>query len=777
MGGLLLVWLACFVASADDALRATAYEPLLVAFARDAGGLPRFVAQKAGLDDPHLPIAPGDAIVAVGGVDLRGAGPARWIAAFARHRGIAVPVAVEFVHDGAPRRTTVTAGSYRAFWPRLVASLTYVLCALYLVFWTRPTRLVDSIVLTNLAAGIFFACTFAGGVVTSRLGILAHVGSLALAAPLALRSVLLFPHGQPPASALARHGPWAFAILSVFDVSRFYGLPLSHAAGALGSAVVGLAYVAVSFAVTARTYARSDAPARRQMRWMILASWLVTVPFVIAVVLTAFDPRFGSLLAIAISGFGVLPIALTIALVRSNLFDVDQLLGSAASYTVVLVVVLAAALWGVPALAGTVQAATGVESGIAQGLLALTLALGLVRLHASLRPGIDRVFFADRWAFEQGVQQLIAELSRCATREDVVATGAERLAAGLHLDVLIVYLDAGEVYAPAVAIGRTAVSTLPRDGALIATVEQGSRVVAADAGGLDPFERAVLETLGVPLVLPIRGMQRLAGLLALGPKRSGDVYTSTERALLASVADKIASELQRFDQAEQLAASDRLQAALRQYVAPGIADRLGRGEAVDLGEREVSVLFSDLRDYTAWAEGRPLEELHDTINRYAEIVARIVREHAGTVVDFAGDGMMAVFGAPDELAAKEHAAVAAARRIVETVRAHAVLSPGVGVATGPAWLGTVRAGEQLHWSALGDTTNLASRLQALTRELDAWIVLDERTWRRAGAEAAAFAACGATPIRGRSEAEPLWVLPIRPPGNPAAPASHRGGRG
>jgi class 3 adenylate cyclase len=317
------------------------------------------------------------------------------------------------------------------------------------------------------------------------------------------------------------------------------------------------------------------------------------------------------------------------------------------------------------------------------------------------------------------------------------------------------------------------VAPLPRDGALIATLEQGPRVVASDAGALDPFERAVLETLDVPLVLPIWGRQRLAGLLALGPKRSGDVFTSTERALLVSVADKIAGELQRFDQAERLAASDRLQTTLRQYVEPGIADRLGRGEAIEIGEREVSVLFSDLRDYTAWAQGRPLAELHATVNRYAEIVARIVREHAGTVVDFAGDGMMAVFGAPDEIPGKEHAAVAAARRIVETVRQLAVLSPGVGVATGPAWLGTVRAGGQLHWSALGDTTNLASRLQALTRELDAWIVLDERTWRRAGEEAAAFEACGATAIRGRAETEPLWMLPIRQPG---VRASRPGGR-
>src|SRR5262249_44291090 len=166
-----------------------------------------------------------------------------------------------------------------------------------------------------------------------------------------------------------------------------------HQAGALGGAVIGVAYVAVSLGVSARTYLRSDAAARRQMRWMILAGYLITVPFVLAVALTAFDARFGSLLAIAISGFGILPIAVAIALVRSNLFDVDRLLGSAASYTVVVVIVLASALWAVPALAETVHESTGVDSSIVQLILAFTLALSLVRLHGWLRPGIARLFF------------------------------------------------------------------------------------------------------------------------------------------------------------------------------------------------------------------------------------------------------------------------------------------------------------------------------------------------------------------------------------------------
>ncbi len=761
LGLTFLVWLTCFALSVEDAVRETAYDPLLVEFGA-ADGYPRFVGWKAGREQPQPALEPGDAVVAISGVDLRGAGPAGWVAAFARHHGPAAPIDVEVARDGPRRHALVVAGSYRDFWPRLLASLAFVGGAACLLFLARPSRLVDAIVWTDMAAATFFACTFAGGPIESGLGFLVHVVSLAVAAPLALRAALLFPRDRAPTSAVARIGPWAFASLGLFDASRFYGVPLSHAAGALGSAVVGVAYVAASTVVSVRTYLRSDALERRQMRWMFLAGYLITLPFVLAVVLTAFDPGWGHLLAIAISAFGLLPIATTIALVRTNLFDVDRLLGSAASYTVILVIVLTGALWAVPALADTLHETTGVESRIAQMVLAFALALGLVRLHGSMRPEIDRVFFADRWAFEQGMHALMDDLSRCTSAAQLATTAGARVIDGLRLDAALVALEADDAFVPLFVRGRPMPAPLPRGGALITTLAQSGRVLAADDQGLDPFERAVLRSLDAPLVVPVESAGRVQGFLALGHKSSGDVFTSTERALIAAVADKIASELRRLAQAEQLAASDRERTALGQYVEPGIADRVRRGEAVDLGERELSVLFADLRGYTAWAQDRPLTELHAAVNQYVETVARIVREHAGTVVDFVGDGMMAVFGAPDDLAGKERAAVAAARRIVDTVRGLAVLAPGVGVATGPAWVGTVRVGAKLHWSALGDTVNVASRLQGMTRELGAWIAVDELTWRRAGVEREVLEPRGATVIRGRSTAEPIYVLPIRP---------------
>jgi adenylate cyclase len=258
----------------------------------------------------------------------------------------------------------------------------------------------------------------------------------------------------------------------------------------------------------------------------------------------------------------------------------------------------------------------------------------------------------------------------------------------------------------------------------------------------------------------------LAAFVCLGPKRSGDVYTSTDVSHLASVAAAVSRELRRFDQDETVREAREMQESLRRYVPGAIAEKLSAGAELASGEREVSVLFVDIRGYTSFSESRHAEEIFSTVNRYTETVSQIVQNHAGSVVEFNGDGMMAVFGAPRELAHKERAAVEAGREIVEAVAALPVeggetLSVGVGIATGEAFVGNIQAVDRMIWSAIGNTTNLAARLQGLTRELEAAVVIDAPAWESARAAAAGFEKRPDAPIRGRRETQDVYVLPLR----------------
>jgi adenylate cyclase len=202
-----------------------------------------------------------------------------------------------------------------------------------------------------------------------------------------------------------------------------------------------------------------------------------------------------------------------------------------------------------------------------------------------------------------------------------------------------------------------------------------------------------------------------------------------------------------------------MQSALRRYVPGAVANRVLAGDALEPTEREVTVLFVDIRGYTGLAERLGAEDVFATLNEHTERVSRIVKANGGTIVEFNGDGMMAVFGAPDPLPKKEQAAVEAARKVVDSMPGQ--LAVGVGVATGPAFVGNIRSTDRLIWSAVGSTTNLAARLQSTTRELDASIALDETTRERAGYVCENFVCHEGLPIRGRTGRFDVFALPLR----------------
>jgi adenylate cyclase len=240
-------------------------------------------------------------------------------------------------------------------------------------------------------------------------------------------------------------------------------------------------------------------------------------------------------------------------------------------------------------------------------------------------------------------------------------------------------------------------------------------------------------------------------------------------ALLTAVGDKIAGELLRFDEAEILQQERAMFEAVRRYVPAPVAERVAGGDDLAAARREVSVLFVDIRGYTSYSEGREAEEIFSTINRYTETVSAVVRRHGGTVVEFTGDGVMAIFGAPTTLVEKERAATTAARDIVDAVACLAVgpghatpqLSVGVGIATGDAVVGTIRSADHLIWTAIGNTPNLAARLQSLTRQLEAAIVIDRATWIAAGAVASDFQHRADVPIRGWKTGVDAYFMPLQ----------------
>jgi adenylate cyclase len=179
-----------------------------------------------------------------------------------------------------------------------------------------------------------------------------------------------------------------------------------------------------------------------------------------------------------------------------------------------------------------------------------------------------------------------------------------------------------------------------------------------------------------------------------------------------------------------LAERQRLHAAFGTYVDPALARRLlEQGDDVFTGERrEVTVMFVDVRDFTAFAEGNTAEDAVARLNALFGIVVPAVVDAGGHVNKFLGDGALAVFGAPNDLAEHADAAVSAAvlihRRVDE--RFGGALRIGIGINTGVVIAGTIGGGGKLEFTLIGDTVNVAARVEQLTKTTGDTILLTQK---------------------------------------------------
>jgi adenylate cyclase len=205
------------------------------------------------------------------------------------------------------------------------------------------------------------------------------------------------------------------------------------------------------------------------------------------------------------------------------------------------------------------------------------------------------------------------------------------------------------------------------------------------------------------------------------------------------------------------------------YVTREVAEHAIRHGAAPGGELlEASVLFADIRGFTTLTERSAPEALIAMLNRYYRLASAVIVEHGGMINKYGGDSLLAVFGTPLN-PADDHArrALAAALDLPAALerfnadqrrRAEPTIEIGIGVATGPILAGNVGSDDRLEYTVIGDAVNVASRLQAMTRELDATILVADGT-ARAIADGHALEQVGQLPIRGKHE--PVVVYAAR----------------
>jgi adenylate cyclase len=216
---------------------------------------------------------------------------------------------------------------------------------------------------------------------------------------------------------------------------------------------------------------------------------------------------------------------------------------------------------------------------------------------------------------------------------------------------------------------------------------------------------------------------------------------------------------------------DQQKALVRRFATPEVAQDLQQSGFALGGKRiRASVMFSDIRGFTTLAESQPPEETIELLNTYYTLMFDAIAGHGGIVSHMAGDGLMAIFGAPLPLPDHCDAAVRAALEMIEmmglfNVERRSAGKPeiriGIGIASGEMVAGYTGTNDRATYTCIGDTVNLASRLEAHTKVAERVILIDAVT--RAGLrDSLAFEALGTVAIRGKAQAVEVFAAPATP---------------
>jgi adenylate cyclase len=306
--------------------------------------------------------------------------------------------------------------------------------------------------------------------------------------------------------------------------------------------------------------------------------------------------------------------------------------------------------------------------------------------------------------------------------------------------------------------------------------DRAGRLVAEIGVTLKPAPASVLRDIGAQMFVPFAftAMLALAMALLLAREVTRPLYS-----LRASI-DRVgqgdfstaATANGSVEFTEMAAAINAMAAGLREretvkrafsgYISRQVLELItSKGELPALkGERRrITVLFCDIRGFTAMAEGMRPEEVVELLSEFFGHMVDVILRNEGTIDKFLGDGMMVIFGAPaDDSNQEEHAVRAALEMQRELERLAAAwegqgrrsFKMGIGINSGPAVVGNIGSQEHMEYTAIGDTVNLAARLETASKDLGAEIVVSEHT-QSAVRPLFQWRSLGEVAVKGRAE--------------------------
>ncbi len=261
---------------------------------------------------------------------------------------------------------------------------------------------------------------------------------------------------------------------------------------------------------------------------------------------------------------------------------------------------------------------------------------------------------------------------------------------------------------------------------------------------------------GVVLLVALAGTQALF--------RAGWILSAAEIAL-CWLCSLVATIVYRFAVAEKR--RDLFRQAVSMFVGTKVATTLDETRKISLtGSRQnVTILFTDIRGFTAFCEEKDPAVIVDLLNHYMQTMVSIVVRYHGHVNKFIGDGILAVFSDEDNSTPGDHA-LRAVRCATEMVTVPGQFETGAGLHTGPVVVGNVGSQDKMEYTVLGDTVNLASRLESLNKENHTKLLMSGVTHDQL-LDQVETKHLGSVPVRGKSVPIDLYTVAMLVPAGSA----------
>lgn len=591
-----------------------------------------------------------------------------------------------------------------------------------------------------------------------RIQVVPYVAFLLLAAYQALDVVAFARPGLGPEEILAISSH----MLRALQLTRFCTL------------LVAIAFVSL----VAHTYFRSaSAIAKQRARIVLLGSGVAfvipTAAMGVAALTTLLVPF--NLLPFPAVAF---PAAIGYAVARHNLFDVDVYVKRAVGYGIMTGIV-GATYFGLQTLMSprVLGSLFGEASEAAYPFIfALFVVLLFNPVSRKVQESVDRIFFRKKLDYKQTISAVSDALTSMLNLDQIIKQVVHTVRKEMFIDAAgVILLESQKKACQTFFVadeGRDAPSdfrevSIGYDDPLLALTREEKKLVTKYDIEEDPRYSDIKDsclrsfsTMAASLAVPLLYQGQVTGVLAVGYRKSGQLYTREDIDLLATMANQAAVAIQNATTheevvryAEELAASLRriqtlesIKSNLAKFVPKTVQDLIEESpEAPSLDKREadLSVVFADITGYTRLSAQMELDQVNRLVERYFGAFLDEIVKYGGDVNETVGDGLMVIFRDPDPQRHARAAVLAALGIQRRTAQINTQLqgqfepiAMHVGVNSGIASVGATKiegaTGTRWTYTASGPTTNVAARLAALGE--GGAVVLSEETRQRLGDE-------------------------------------------